>query len=44
MGVWDWHVHSAVFETDKQKGDTAKKKKVEFSFLSQENSQLCKCP
>ena len=27
MGVWDWHVHSAVFETDKQKGDATKKKK-----------------
>ena len=22
LGVWDWHVHTAIFKTDNQKGPT----------------------
>ena len=27
LGVWDWHVHTAVFKIDNQQGPTVKKKK-----------------
>ena len=30
LGVWDWHVHTAIFKTDNQQGPTVKKKQKNY--------------
>ena len=29
LGVWNWHVHTAIFKVDNQQGPTVRKKKKE---------------
>ena len=39
LGVWDWHVHTAVFKTDNQQGPTVQHRDLYSIFCNNRNGK-----